>query len=239
MSEELTLQQKLDIIYKLEDKTDLSADDWNKISELINDNSSEIRLEISELLALFPSENSEKMLLSILNDSDYLIRASVCDSLYFSVSQETLHKLMTFAKDKRYLVRGYAILSIGDIQLNLKTDSGPIVEYLKMLEQKEKSQWVKIAIYRSLFILGDLSYGEKLVNMINNRYYKNRIFALNLIKQLFEDNQYNNMPNIITVIYKRLETERAYSVKLELNKLLEICLNKNNVKENTWDGSVC
>lgn len=227
MSDKLTSEQKLDFIYELEDKTALNADEWNMISNLINDSSSEIRLAVSELLALFPSSHSEKLLLSVLNDSDYLIRASVCDSLSFSKSQETLEKLMIIAKDKRYLVRGYAILSIGDIQLSLKADSNSTIEYLKELEQKEKSQWVKTAIYRSLFILGDFSYGEKLVDMINNRYYKNRIFALNLIEQLFENNQYSNLPDIATVIKKRLETEKAYSVKTELSKILEICLNHN------------
>lgn len=222
MSEELTLEQKLDFIYKLEDKTDLNANEWKAVSELINDDSSEIRLVASELLALFPSTNSEKLLLSILNDSDYLVRASVCDSLSFSKSPETLQRLMCFAKDKRCLVRGYAVLSIADIQLNLQTDLSLTIEYLKTLEQNEKSQWVKTAVYRSIFILGDLSYGEKLVGMINNRYYKNRLFALNLIQQLFENNQSNNLPNIVNVINNRLAVEKAYSVKLKLRELLAI-----------------
>lgn len=224
MFKELTSEEKLDYLYKSEKMTRLSDNDRNKIIELVTDGSSEVRLTVSELLALFPSADSEKLLLSLLNDSNYLVRASACDSLSFSQSEETLHKLMPLSMDKRYLVRGYAILSIGDIQLKLKSDLNTTVKYLKALEQNETSEWVKIAIYRSLFLLGDYSYGNKLIDMINNRYYKNRIFTLSLLEQLFENNQYKNLPDVTQVLKKRLETEKAYSVKAKICELLKIII---------------
>ncbi len=230
MYEDLTIEEKMNLIYKLEKVKNLTDDEWDKIVKLLCDDSPEVRLGVSELLAMFPSADSERLLLSILDDSDYLVRASVCDSLSFSQSQETLYKLMDFAKDKKYLVRGYAILSIGDIQFKLQSNSNSTIEYLKVLEQKETSQWVKIAIYRSLFILGDFSYGKKLLDMLNNRYYKNRSFVLSLLEQLFENDQYSNLLDVKTILQKRLETEKTYSVKLKICKLL-------NIVEETGDGA--
>ena len=240
MFENLALEKKLDLICELEKLDYLSNNEWDKILKLIDDSSAEVRLGVSELLALFPSSNSEKILLSMLNDSDYLVRASVCDSLSFSHSQETLRLLMTYAEDKNYLVRGYAILSIGDVQLNIKSDLSLAIDYLNILEKKEKSQWVKIAIFRSLFILGDFCYGEKLLDMIDSKYYKNRCFVLSLLEQILENNQYSNLLEIKTVIQKRLKIEKVQSVQLKLSNLLNICLEKTGrtvTQKTQGDGS--
>lgn len=217
-----TTDDKLDFIEELEQLELMSKEDWEDISILLQDKDSEVRLRASELLALFPTRESERLLLSIRKDPDYLVRASACDSLYFSKSLETLNFLIDSAKDKRYLVRGYAILSIGDVQYHIDSDKSTTVSFLENLYHKEPSEWVRIAISRSLFILGKSSYGDYLLSMINSRYYKNRCFVISLLEQLIESKSDFVIPKMRTVLESRLERENAQSVKLKLIRLFEV-----------------
>lgn len=127
-----TTEEKLDFIFSLEENQSLCIDDWNQIKSFSEDNDSEVRYRVAELLALFPSDESEKLLVSMLNDHNYMVRASACDSLSFSNSSVTIELLTRLAKDSRYLVRGYAVLSIGDIQKNISAYSPEIIESLKL-----------------------------------------------------------------------------------------------------------
>lgn len=110
------INEKIDYIYSLEECSKLNEKDIQKLKILAADSEEEIRLAVSEVLALFTDETSEKILLSMLNDTSYLVQASTCDSLYFSSSLSTLTVLKGLSKHNRVLVRGYAALSIGDIQ---------------------------------------------------------------------------------------------------------------------------
>lgn len=221
MLNEQTTEEKLDYIFSMEEMDELSDEDWVKINVLIHDSDPEIRMRASELFPLFPSDKSEKALLSLLDDGDYLVRSSVCDSLSFSSSPDTRDRLTRLTKDKRFLVRGYAALSIADIELRIGQNPEETIEFLKSFYQKESSEWVKIAIARSLYLLGEYSYGDILLSAINSRYYKNRCFVISLLKELVESKMETNLPNMLSTLQKRVEVEKAYSVKTELQHILE------------------
>lgn len=219
MDDEYSNEEKLDLVFSLEEKRSLSKNDWSNIQKFVNDKDSEVRYEAASLLALFPSEMSERLLISMLNDDDHLVRVAVCDSLSFSKSSDTLNLLVKAEKDKRFLVRGYAILSIGDIQKNIESDPTEIINLLKYLNDKETCEWVKIAISRSLYILGEVSYENYLLEKLNSRSYKNRCFVLSLLEELIDDNVINK--NIIlSHLNQRLEIENALSVKTKLQRLI-------------------
>ena len=226
MSEKLTVENKLDIIDELKSHVSLCGKEWEMLLSFSCDESQEIRLEVSEVLALFPTEESEKILLNLLNDSDFLVRASACDSLYFSIAQETLQALKRSAQDNRYLVRGYAILSVGDVQRNIKVNNKSTVDFLKDIEKKEKSRWVKTAVYRSMFILGETSYFKKLVNTINDINYKNRSFALNLIGQIIDENIEFDL--LYKAVQTRLNIEKNLPVKQKLYEIMNKLNNTNS-----------
>lgn len=220
MFDKLSVDKKFEAIDKLKESANLDDNDWMMLSVLSNDENQEIRLEVSEVLALFPTIESEKILLNLLNDSDYLVRASACDSLYFSLSQETLKKLKLMTKDSRYLVRGYAVLSIGDVQKNVKVNKKSTIVFLKTLETEEKSRWVEIAVYRSLFILEEVSYIDKLICAINDTNYKNRSFALSLIEQLLDDNVLFDFNMLKQTAQNRLEIEKNLPIRQKLQKVI-------------------
>ncbi len=226
MNKENTSEEKIQYISSLEESISLGDSDFSNLVELAEDEDSEVRYRVAELLALFPSEESERLLVAMCNDTDYMVRVSACDSLAFSKSIETLKILFKAAKDKRFLVRGYAILSIGDIQNNIGINSNGTIDFLKQLFQKESSEWVRIAISHSLYHLGEYSFGDYLLEKLNSRYYQNRCAVLNSLDQLYDNNMIHNMPGLLPILTKRFEIESAYSVKEHLQRFIHKIMNQ-------------
>ncbi|GEM_PF-6049773 len=65
MSEKLTVENKLDIIDELKSRASLCGKEWEMLLSFSCDENQEIRLAVSEVLALFPTEESEKIFLMI------------------------------------------------------------------------------------------------------------------------------------------------------------------------------
>ncbi len=223
MNNMFTFEDKAKYISQCYDKTDLNQTDWQIISELSKDESTDIRLDVGEMLSSFPCQMSENILLSMINDSEYLVRTTVIDSLSFSKSETVLNVLRDSLKDNRFLVRGYAALSLGDVQNNIGTDFDETIEILKRSFKRERGEWCKIAIAGSLFLLGEDSFLEVLINNINNRFYKNRLFALNSIIDIFEKcSDRFDKKKLLDILYKRKQTEKTLSVNKALDKLTDI-----------------
>lgn len=212
----------LDFIGNCSRKKSLRENEWLRIAALSGSNSYDIRYAVSELLALFPCSDSENILLSLLHDDDAMIRASACDSLSFSRSAQTRDRLAEQLKDRNKLVRGYAALSIGDIQRNLD-DTERTVDILQSSYRKERSKWCRLAIARSLLLLGDASYTDDLLNAVNDRSYQIRGFALKLMIDLINDYGLKTDPSAtVAVLSERREKETAVSVKNNIIQLLAL-----------------
>ncbi|KAF0092089.1 MAG: hypothetical protein FD141_273 [Fusobacteria bacterium] len=215
-----TSAEKIDKIFSLEENSSLNDSDWVEIVKFVNDEDYEVRYRVCELLGLFPSEKSETYLLSLINDPDSLVRVSAIDSLYFSVSSDTIERLKKSTKEKSILVRGYAATTIGDIQNNIGVNSEQTLSFLYTLFKKEKSEWVKLSIAHSLFLLGDSSYLDYLIEGINSRYYRNRIAAITILEQLEIWKVGHIVLRLKEVLKQRLKIEKAYAVECTLEKLL-------------------
>lgn len=221
------IQYDLDFIEECYHKKSLTDSEWQRIEELSDSNSYDIRYNVSELLALLPCSKSESILLSLLHDDDAMIRASVCDSLSFSRSAQTRDKLTEHLKDKNKLIRGYAALSIGDIQRKLD-DMEKTVDILQSFYRKERSKWCRLAMSRSLLLLGDDSKADDLLDAINNRYYHIRCFTLKLLIDLLEDYGIKvDSTAAISILVKRKIIETSLSVNENIDKLI-ILYNKSD-----------
>ena len=113
--------------------------------------------------------------------------------------------------DKTVLVRGYAFLSIGDVYCNLKEKKEiyPIID--QIISQKfdiEQSEWVKICIARTAFLMGNTSYLTYFFNSIHSNYYKNRCLAINLFKDLPLST--NDKSKLIKMLKYQEENESVY-----------------------------
>ena len=188
-------------------------------ARLSNDTDAEVRSQCAETLALIPCEESESILVSLLDDADNLVRANACDSLKFSHSKLIVKKLIFMLSDTSYLVRGYATLTIADILANISEGqfSGEVVQLFKNNEATEQSDWVKIAIYRSLVMLGENEYFIPFLNMLHSSDYRNRIFVLNII-----DDIPNHKKEILNHLMKQQREEVISHIKQKIQEKLEV-----------------
>lgn len=194
---------------------------WTEIESIAINGDAEERLQVSEKLAQIHCVQTEKILIEMLKDKERIIRASACDSLYFSHSSEVLNYLLKMISDKTVLVRGYAFLSIGDVYCNLKEKKEiyPIID--QIIAQKfdiEQSEWVKICIARTAFLMGNTSYLTDLLNFIHSKYYKNRCLAINLFKDLHLST--NDKLKLIKALKCQQEKESVYAVAHCINNFL-------------------
>lgn len=194
---------------------------WNEIELIAINGDSEERLKVSENLAQIHCVQTEKILIEMLKDKERIIRASACDSLYFSHSLEVLNYLLNMISDKTVLVRGYAFLSIGDVYCNLKDKK----EIYPIIDQKiakkfdvEQSEWVKICIARTSFLMGNTGYLTYLLNSIHSKYYKNRCLVINLFKDL--PLSINDKSKLVKALKCQKEKESVYAVLHCINDLL-------------------
>lgn len=217
------LSEELNFIEDCVDKKLLSDNEWQLIKQYSLNSSSDVKYAICELLANFPCRQSEDILLTMLNDDDYIIRASACDSLKFSLSVEVIDCLVALLHDKNKIVRGFAALSIGDIQKKCNISTVETINLLEFFFKKEHSVWSKTAIARSLFLLGEYSYESVLLSSINNRFYTIRSFALNLIIELIENNEYlTNKVFLYSALQERLKKEKILCVKNCIEKTIHL-----------------
>lgn len=217
---------KLARLYSIENQDELSLSDQNFILTCGDDSDSEIRCRACELLAKFPSLKSEEFLLARLTDKDSLVRAEACDSISFSCSKSTLKELLRITNDKAVLVRGYAVLSAADVQRNLKESSTYTVQFLKNMELREKSRWVKIALCSALISLGCGEYQSKLIEFIDDKRYQNRCAALTRIRELISLGMLDDLPTVERALLARKEKESARSVLDSIDKTIK-CIKLN------------
>lgn len=127
---------------------------------------------------------------------------------------------------KQFLVRGYAVLSAADVQRNLKESSTYTVQFLKNMELREKSRWVKIALCSALISLGCGEYQSKLIEFIDDKRYQNRCAALTRIRELISLGMLDDLPTVERALLARKEKESARSVLDSIDKTIK-CIKLN------------
>ena len=223
----MNTDEKWDYLSSLEKHENII--DYNLLKSISNDINSEIRSYCAEVLALYPSKNSERILLGLLNDPDDLVRANACDSLYFSDNVRILEALKMKLDDRNFLVRGYATLSIAEVCLAISNPEiqGKTVSLLEDKLAQENDTWVKISILRSLILLGQKKYWPFFLETIHSDNYQYRNFALNLLQEMNID---ENSNRIFQCLSSQLKTEKVENIKVKIQTLLNQIHSKNNMK---------
>ncbi len=218
--EKKTIEEKLDLIERIENDNKANKTNFKILELLSSDKDDEIRSRVAESLINFQFKESEEILKRLLNDDAELVRVNACDSLYFSKDLEVNEILKTkLVKDRSSLVRGYATLSLVDISKNLDlTYKEDLYNFLITSLKKEKVKWVKINIYKALYLLGDESYLNQLMHKVDNRYYRNRCAVVNVLGDILT----NNNSNIIKErLVKRKKVEKSIAVSSSIDKVLK------------------
>lgn len=217
--EKKTVEEKLELIDRIENSNGVNGIDFEVLEILSRDEDDEVRSRVAEKLVFFKTKDSEEILKRLLNDDVEMVRVNACDSLYFSKSKESIELLkLKVSKDKSSLVRGYATLSLADISNNTGLYKDDLSDFLIAVLSKERIKWVKINIFTALYLLGNKSYIDFLINELNNRYYRNRCAVVNSLGDILTD---NNSVIIMEYLTKRNEVEKAISVKNAIDRVLQ------------------
>lgn len=219
---------ELDIINTRSDFTELSLRDWDILERIKNHYDYEVRLYLCEILSQFYCQRSETILLFLLNDSEKLVVASACDALSLGNTSEVLSELKKCSNSKDYVVRGYAYMSIGEI-INKNNSIRENFDFLTASIAKEKSIWVKACISYALCINGFTDdYLIYIENLLFNRFYNYRLFALNLLRELIK---YCDSPN--NIIIEKLLLKRSNEINMIVTNKIDnlLCrINPDTVK---------
>jgi hypothetical protein len=166
--------------------------DYRKLYPLAEDEDSEVRQFVAELLARDHSFDSEIILVGFLKDEDELVRAEAADSLSYYSGDNVLSALMSSCKDdESEIVRSYALLSYWDVYFGDNPDISKesIAKTLSELNEFENSLLVKLEYAGLLYLCGDLDMLDYLLLELNNsdHYIRNTVMN-NLLKVSNEDN---------------------------------------------------
>jgi len=188
------------------------------LKELSYDKDDEVRNGVAEIITDSDSALAQEILFRLMDDKDYLVRTNACDSLRTSKSPIALEVLKTKAlKDSSSLVRGYATLSIADIIVNNGFDKQEFIELFSDRLKKEKIMWVKICIYRSLYLIGCREFLDSILTELDNRAYRNRCLVTHILADILTE---ENEDTIMKALLRRKEKENTSAVKRSIENIL-------------------
>lgn len=212
------LFDKINTLELVGNKDKLTPNDYNLLESYSNDDNYEIRSKVAEILVSYKDLEAERILLKLLSDNDDLVRTNASDSLCNYDSPEVIKELMKrVLSDRSNLVRGNSIMSLSDIivRLNYKLDF--YKKFFTNALKSENDDWVKIHIYRALYLLGDTVYLDLIINELNNDSYRNRCAIVNILEELISDNNYEIIKK---VLMQRLNMEDSFAVRDTIENLI-------------------
>lgn len=212
------IDQKLDLIDDIESKAYITNEELEIIDVLSYDPDDEVRARVADIIKDSNTDLAREILMRLTNDKDSLVRANACDSLCNNKSSKTLELLKSkVLKDRCSLVRGYATLSIVDIIVNNGYDKQEMIEFFFDRLKKEKIVWVKICIYKGLYLMGHNEFLDLLLQELNNRAYRNRCMVTNILFDIISEENYEV---IRKALIQREKKEKTVAVTSTIENVL-------------------
>lgn len=217
---DLNIDEKLDFIEDIEGKAYITHEDLKIIDALSYDPDDEVRARIAECIIDPNIDLAREILTRLINDKDSLVRANACDSLFNDKSSKTLELLKNkVLKDRCSLVRGYATLSITDIVVKNGYNNQEFIEFFLNRLNKEKIVWVKICIYKALYLMGCREFLDLILSELNSRAYRNRCLIANILGEIISK---DNSDIINRALIERKGKEKTVAVISTIDNILKI-----------------
>lgn len=178
--------------------------------KLAEDSCNEIRSIVAKAL-VWASENegSARLLHKLAQDEDLLVRLEAIDSLSAYSDKESMTILQNALDDPDELIRMYSAIGFSRIcQRIAEIEYGTRIlqHYLNI----EKCDIVKIALFEGLYVLGDFSKLENIINMFECEDYHIKCFIINSLIEIINYKNYNDIIQFIDRV-NLMEVEPAVS----------------------------
>ncbi|PJI10299.1 HEAT repeat domain-containing protein [Clostridium sp. CT7] len=214
----MNLDEKLNKIDEIENRSKFNKIDFEVLEKFSHDINDEVRSKVAEVLIFTDNKQGEEILIDLLDDKDELVRTNACDSLCISKSENVIKLLKNkILRDKSNLVRGYAVASLVDIVIAMDYKIEDMKMFFINVLLREKDNWVKIDVYRGLYMLGDERYLNKLINILNDRNYRNRCSVVNILGALICKENFNV---ITSALENKFQVEKSEAVKSSIEDIV-------------------
>lgn len=205
----------------------VSQYDKSNLDRLVNSSDSEVRAWTAKALVA-DSDNSIALyyLRQLANDPDSNVRVEAIDSLSEYHNTESLQVLSAALSDSDYLVRGYAAFGVAYVGSHLSPLEAK--DLLLHVENIETDQFVLVAIYEGLYLLGCYSYLDKLIAQFQSEDYHIQCAVLHSLEEILDVHNVNQVRIFLNSI-NRAKYPNSVVDRVELLDMSVIQLSNNNV----------
>lgn len=195
-------EQKLE---EIESITNQTSNLLERVLELSQDVDREVRYRAIEFIQQSGILDTLKTVRQYLCDSDELIRVICLEILGEVQDERSVKDIDSLLDDESFLVRGAAAISLGEIGISSSID-----KLLSRLSVEDDDE-VKIPIYSALYSLGQDAYLEKLLDGLNNEYYRVRCATANLLTDITNNHNKAKIIEALSIALQKEETVAASS----------------------------
>ena len=209
------IEEKIDIFAASEQ---LSCTDYQLLQQWACDTDAYIRDLVATLLAQFPNQTSEKILLRLVRDDDPLVRTDAYDSLSEYHSQQVLDVLKKAAEeDPDDLARSYAILSCADVSVGIEAEVENGV-FFQTLRAREHAPICQLSCDCALYFCGNDCAHMRIFPFLNHPDYHIRCFAVSILGDIADS---KNTAAIKASICSLRKVEKSVAVQSAIDTFLE------------------
>lgn len=200
----------------MSEKEVLSDYDYEFLNEIAHSDDMCLKCDTADLLIDHTTKQAMEILKTLSNDNDAAVRASAYDNMWVFEKQDfdvILRKAV--ANEKDGTARSYAICSLYDLYSENSCDTAGLIDFMHKLYRTEKDRRCKLQYLRNFYLSGETDKLSEIIGYLEDKDYRMRITVVNTISEMLNK---ENKEVLLSVVRKRLKTEKSAAVKASLEK---------------------
>lgn len=202
----------------MSEKGVLSDYDYEFLNEIAHSDDMCLKCDAADLLIDHTTKQAIEILKTLSNDNDATVRASAYDNMWVFEKQDfdvILRKAVAHEKDGT--ARSYAICSLYDLYSENICDTAELIDFMHDLYKTEKDRKCKLQYLRNFYLSGETDKLSEIIGYLEDKDYRMRITVVNTISEMLNK---ENKEVLLSVVRKRLKTEKSAAVKASLEKFV-------------------
>ena len=200
----------------MSEKGVLSDYDYEFLNEIAHSDDMCLKCDAADLLIDHTTKQAIEILKTLSNDNDATVRASAYDNMWVFEKQDfdvILRNAVAHEKDGT--ARSYAICSLYDLYSENICDTAELIDFMHDLYKTEKDRRCKLQYLRNFYLSGETDKLSEIIGYLEDKDYRMRITVVNTISEMLNK---ENIEVLLSVVRKRLKTEKSAAVKASLEK---------------------
>lgn len=200
----------------MSEKGVLSDYDYEFLNEIAHSDDMCLKCDAADLLIDHTTKQAIEILKTLSNDNDATVRASAYDNMWVFEKQDfdvILRNAVAHEKDGT--ARSYAICSLYDLYSENICDTAELIDFMHDLYKTEKDRRCKLQYLRNFYLSGETDKLSEIIGYLEDKDYRMRITVVNTISEMLNK---ENKGVLLSLVRKRLKTEKSAAVKASLEK---------------------